>query len=291
MLVKDAIICKQSHFSSKQRQLAKFILDNIKSVSLMNSMELAEASGVSNPTVIRFVTFIGFDGYISFQKELHKNIFNYFTSEDQARHIAANEKPDDCMNELDFLVEKIPSFMKKRDRRVITCAAELISKCEDIYFIGNQISSVFLEYCKYDFSKYIKNTHIINNGNLEYYDVIHGNPDKKCAVVFALQRYPNRTLGIVKDMYAAKIPMIIFTDSDIFPYSHMAEYIICTPAESASFVNPIINTFILIMDLQRQVIKLNEKVALENVKRFEAFELENNIYYKIPATKKSSKEL
>ena len=281
MLVKDTILNKEPQFSSKQIKLANYILANMKQVSFMNSTDLASAAGVSNPTVIRFISFIGYDGYAHFQKELQKNVLNYFTSLEQATHIISNSSQDDSMNQMDAIVEKIPWYFINRNREVLKQAAKLLSESEDVYFIGNQVSSVFLRYCVYEFLKYKKGIHALNNENLEYYDLIRNPTEKKCAVVFALQRYPNRTLTIVKELYEAQMPIILFTDSDLFPYLHMAKYVLYSPAESASFVVPIINTFLLIMDLQRQMIMLDADKVLENVKRFEEYEVLNKIYYKL----------
>ena len=288
-MVKKSILKKESQFTSKQKQLANYILANMKQVSFMNSTDLAEAAAVSNPTVIRFVSLIGFSGYASFKKELQKNVLNYFTSLEQAVHIASHTSQDECMEHMDVITEKIPHYFKNRNRKVIKQAAKLICESKEVYFIGNQVSSVFLSYCAYDFSKYRTGIHTINSGNLEYYDLINNCVEGKCAVVFALQRYPNRTLTIVKELHEAQIPIVLFTDSDLFPYLHMARHIIYSPAESTSFIVPIVNTFLLIMDLQRQMIMLDADTALENVKRFEEFEARNNIFYKFSLPLKSER--
>ena len=39
-----------------------------------------------------------------------------------------------------------------------------------------------------------------------------------CAIVFALQRYPNRTMRLIELLHQCGVPMIIFSDSDLFPY-------------------------------------------------------------------------
>ena len=286
MLVKNAILKKQSQFSSKQKQLADYILSNMKEASFMNSTDLAAAAGVSNPTVIRFVSFIGFSGYSGFQKELQKNVLNYFTSLEQVSHIASHISQDECMKHMDSIVEKIPKYFANRDRATLQQAAELLCKSDDVYFIGNQLSSVFLSYCMYEFSKYKKGVHTINNQNLAYYDFLNHKNGTKCAVVFALQRYPTRTLAIIQELHEAQIPIILFTDSDLFPYLHMATHVLYSAAESTSFVVPVINTFLMIMDMQRQVILLDKDTAFENVKRFEDFETLNGIFCKLPLLKK-----
>ena len=61
---------KVQRFSRSQKALGRFILKNYHRIAFMTIRQFAKSSGISEATIIRFVTALGFKGYPSFQKEI-----------------------------------------------------------------------------------------------------------------------------------------------------------------------------------------------------------------------------
>lgn len=59
-----------STLTKSEKRTADFILDNIESLKYMPITALAERAGVSQPTIIRFVRSIGYEGYTDFRLAL-----------------------------------------------------------------------------------------------------------------------------------------------------------------------------------------------------------------------------
>ena len=64
----------------QQLKLARFIHSNPRRVAFMNSVKLAQAAGVSNPTVIRLAVRLGFPGFPEFQKALQRETERQYES-------------------------------------------------------------------------------------------------------------------------------------------------------------------------------------------------------------------
>src|SRR5262245_33100349 len=58
--------------SKTQRVLAKYIADNYQAVAFSTVAHLAEQSGASEASIVRFTKAVGFDGYPAFQKEIRR---------------------------------------------------------------------------------------------------------------------------------------------------------------------------------------------------------------------------
>ena len=65
-----------SSLPPKQRKLAGYIVKNQKQCAFMTSTALGAAAGVSESTVIRFASYMGYKGYPDFQRELRESLKN-----------------------------------------------------------------------------------------------------------------------------------------------------------------------------------------------------------------------
>ena len=67
-------------FSKGQRIIAKYILSNYDKAAFMTAGRLGKIVGVSESTVVRFASELGYDGYPSMRKALQEMIRNRLTS-------------------------------------------------------------------------------------------------------------------------------------------------------------------------------------------------------------------
>ena len=67
-------------FSKGQRTIAQFILKNYDKAAFMTAARLGEVTGVSESTVVRFATQLGYEGYPSMQRALQEMIRGKLTS-------------------------------------------------------------------------------------------------------------------------------------------------------------------------------------------------------------------
>ena len=68
------------HFSKGQKRIAQYITEHYEKAAFMTASKLGMTVGVSESTVVRFATEVGFDGYPALQKELKEMIRNKLTS-------------------------------------------------------------------------------------------------------------------------------------------------------------------------------------------------------------------
>ena len=63
-----------SSFSKGQKLIARFILENYDKAAFMTASKLGKTVQVSESTVVRFATQLGYDGYPSMQRALQEMI-------------------------------------------------------------------------------------------------------------------------------------------------------------------------------------------------------------------------
>jgi len=67
-------------FSKGQRQIAAFIQESYDKAAFMNAVKLARTVGVSESTVVRFASQLGYDGYPEMRRALQEMIRNRLTA-------------------------------------------------------------------------------------------------------------------------------------------------------------------------------------------------------------------
>ena len=69
-----------SGFSKGQKRIALYIEEHYDKAAFMTASKLGETVGVSESTVVRFATELGYDGYPKLQKAMQEMIRNKLTS-------------------------------------------------------------------------------------------------------------------------------------------------------------------------------------------------------------------
>ena len=69
-----------SKFSKGQRLIAKYIIEHYDKAAFLTASKLGATVGVSESTVVRFATELGYDGYPHLQKALQEMIRNKLTA-------------------------------------------------------------------------------------------------------------------------------------------------------------------------------------------------------------------
>ncbi len=72
--INEAISENYAGFTKGQRLLASFVTEHCDKAAFMTSFELSAVSGVSQSTVIRFTTALGYEGYSDFQSALQTEL-------------------------------------------------------------------------------------------------------------------------------------------------------------------------------------------------------------------------
>ena len=67
-------------FSKGQRRIAAYILENYDKAAFMTASRLGQLAGVSESTVVRFASELGYDGYPGMRKALQDTIRSRLTS-------------------------------------------------------------------------------------------------------------------------------------------------------------------------------------------------------------------
>ena len=129
-------------FSKGQRIIAKYILNNYDKAAFMTAGRLGKIVGVSESTVVRFASELGYDGYPSMRKALQEMIRNRLTS------VQRIEVAKDMIDDTDIVrsvinsdIQNLQATLEVLEEKSFNACIDAIIEAKNIYIVGMRTST------------------------------------------------------------------------------------------------------------------------------------------------------
>ncbi len=247
-------------FSKGQKQIARFILEHYDKAAFMTASRLGVTVGVSESTVVRFATELGYDGYPHLQRALQEMIRNKLTS------VQRMEVAGDRMGGRDVLqtvlhadTDMIRVTLDEIDRDAFQGAVDALMGAKRIYILGVRSSSALASFLGFYFNLLFENVTLVHTNSVSeiFEQVLRVGP---CDVLFGISfpRYSKRTLSAMKYARDRGARVIALTDSQLSPLARVADHVLLARSDMASFVDSlvaplsVINALIVAVGMSRR---------------------------------------
>ena len=148
-------------FSKGQKRIALYIEEHYDKAAFMTASKLGETVGVSESTVVRFATELGYDGYPKLQKAMQEMIRNKLTSvqriEVTSSRIGNNNVLDSVLNQD---IEKIRRTIEETSHEDFDRAVDEICKAKRIYIFGVRSTAAIANFLAYYFELIFDNVRV-----------------------------------------------------------------------------------------------------------------------------------
>lgn len=247
-------------FSKGQKQIARFILEHYDKAAFMTARRLGVTVGVSESTVVRFATELGYDGYPHLQRALQEMIRNKLTS------VQRMEVAGDRMGGRDVLqtvlhadTDMIRVTLDEIDRDAFQGAVDALMGAKRIYILGVRSSSALASFLGFYFNLLFENVTLVHTNSVSeiFEQVLRVGPGD---VLFGISfpRYSKRTLSAMKYARDRGARVIALTDSQLSPLARVADHVLLARSDMASFVDSlvaplsVINALIVAVGMSRR---------------------------------------
>ena len=247
-------------FSKGQKQIARFILEHYDKAAFMTASRLGVTVGVSESTVVRFATELGYDGYPHLQRALQEMIRNKLTS------VQRMEVAGDRMGGRDVLqtvlhadTDMIRVTLDEIDRDAFQGAVDALMGAKRIYILGVRSLSALASFLGFYFNLLFENVTLVHTNSVSeiFEQVLRVGPGD---VLFGISfpRYSKRTLSAMKYARDRGARVIALTDSQLSPLARVADHVLLARSDMASFVDSlvaplsVINALIVAVGMSRR---------------------------------------
>lgn len=246
--------------SKGHKLLAAYITDNYDRAAFLTASKLGEAVGVSESTVVRFATHLGYKGYPEFQDALQDQVRGKLDSMQrmevtygrigQSKILEAVLKGDE---------EKIHSTLEKMDQNAFELAVDTILQAKNIYVIGLRSCAPLASFLAFYLTMMFENVHLLqtNSANEIFEQMLRiGKEDVMIGISFP--RYSMRTLKALEFANNRSAKVITLTDSIHSPMNLYSSCNLIAESDMSSIVDSlvaplsVINALIVSLCMKKQ---------------------------------------
>ena len=272
-----------AHFSKGQRLIARYIMEHYDRVAFMTASKLGATVGVSESTVVRFATELGYTGYPELQQAMQEMIRNKLTSVQRmdvtANRIGSNDILDSIFTQD---MEIIRRTMEETSHENFYAAADAIAGARRVYIMGARSSQALATFLSYYLKLLLESVTLVETSSeAEIFEQMIRVGEGDVVIGISFPRYSRKAakgLNFARDS-GAKV--VAITDSTLSPVAGPADYLLLARSDIASIVDSLCAPLSLINALL-VTIAMKRKCDAENIfTKLERLWDEYNVYEKV----------
>lgn len=235
-------------FSKGQRQIARYITENYDKAAFMTAGKLGKTVGVSESTVVRFATELGYDGYPGMRKAMQEMVRGRLTS---VQRIAVAKDMLDGSNVIKYVmgsdIEKLHRTMEEVDRAGFDEAVNAIENAGHLYIVGMRSSAALASFMAFYMNFLNENVRLIHDttANEVYEQIMHIGPGD-VYVGISYPRYSSSSLKAMKFAKSRGATVVALTDNPNSPFAAVADIKLYAKSDMVSFLDSLIAPMSLI---------------------------------------------
>lgn len=239
---------KISSMSKGQKLIAHFIEQHYDQAAFLTASKLGELVGVSESTVVRFATEIGYSGYPELQKAMQEMIKDKLTSVQRIDVTAAKIDNGDVLETvLNQDIQKIRRTIEETSRDDFKRAVNAIINAEHIYIYGARSASALANFLGYYFGLIFDNVHIITTGSRSgVYEGLFRISDKDALIGISFPRYSRVSVNAMSFAHSRGASTISITDNMLSPLVPHSTSVLIARSDMASVVDSLVAPLSLI---------------------------------------------
>lgn len=234
MTVRNTIIQAASKLTASERKLANALLADYPFTGLQTIQELAERSGVSAPSITRFVSKLGFSGYQDFQRQLIGELKEGRRSPLDLKPATDREGAGDFLADYSArtakLLQEVSSSIS-RDQFEAICNL-VADPSRGIFVRGGRISDALATFLSMHLRQFRAKVHHLPANSELWPEYILRMRKQDVLILFDFRRY-QADLAQLAEIVAnrRKTKIILITDKWMSPIARFSDHVVGLPIE------------------------------------------------------------
>lgn len=235
-------------FSKGQKRIAKYIEEHYDKAAYMTALKLGETVGVSESTVVRFASELGYEGYPELQKAMQEMIKEKLTSVQRIEVTETRIGDNDVLTTvLNQDIDKIRRTIEEISHEDFDNAIKVLSKAKEIYVFAVRSTSALASFLGYYLQLIFGNVHIINTtSKSSTYENLFRISEDDVMIGISFPRYSTTAVEAMEFAQERKADVIAITDSMASPLVECANHILIARSDMASVVDSLVAPLSLI---------------------------------------------
>lgn len=239
---------KMDSFSKGQKRIAMYIEESYDKAAYMTALKLGETVGVSESTVVRFASELGYEGYPELQKSMQEMIKEKLTSVQRIEVTETRIGDNDVLTSvLNSDIDKIRRTIEEISHDDFNNAVKALSKAKEIYVFAVRSTSSLATFLGYYLQLIYGNVHIINTtSKSSTYENLFRISKDDVMIGISFPRYSTTAVEAMEFAREREAEVIAITDSMASPLVECANNVLIARSDMASVVDSLVAPLSLI---------------------------------------------
>ena len=245
--------------SKGQKAISAFIYDHYDQAVFMTAAKLGETVGVSESTVVRYATYIGYSGYPEFQRDLEDWVQNKINSVQKiGAKYGKSSQSEILTSVLQADMEKLQDTIHNLDPVAFETAVDIILEAKTVYVMGVRSCEPLADFLHFYLNMIRGNVVLLKTTSVsETFEQMIRIDEKDAMIGISFPRYSMRTLKAMEFANDRNAKVITITDSVHSPMNLYSSCNLLARSDMVSIVDSlvaplsVINALVVAMCLKR----------------------------------------
>ena len=271
-----------SAFSKGQKRIASAIINNYEKTAYMTAAKLGAFCEVSESTVVRFATQIGYAGYPEMQNAVKELLRTKLTSSQRIAVTNEHLTDGDLLSVvLNADIEKIKHTLENTDRAVFAEAVKTLLSAHRIFVFGSRSSAMLSQFLSYNLELIFDNVKRVDfSSAAEAFEKLFSIGEGDVLFVSSFPRYSKTAINVARYARDRKATVIALSDSTVSPLAEFADILLTAQSDMASFADSLTAPLSIINALLASVAREREEAITARFDKLERLWEEYDVYDK-----------
>ena len=234
--------------SKGHKAIAAFISDHYDEAAFMTAAKIGSTVGVSESTVVRFATGLGYEGYPEFQSALADWVQSKLNRVQKMDTKYKNNSQSEVIHSvLTSDIEKIQDTISNLDPNAFSDAVDTILRAETVYIVGLRSCEPLADFLQFYINMIRGNVVLLKTTSVtEMFEQMIRISEKDCIIGISFPRYSMRTLKCMEFAKDRRAKIITITDSIHSPMNLYSSCNLLSRSDMVSIVDSLVAPLSLI---------------------------------------------
>ena len=244
--------------SKGHRRIAEYIVEHYDKAVFMTASRLGEKVGVSESTVVRFASALGYEGYPQLQRALQELVRHRLTAVQRFEMASDIDQSEVLRTVLRADMQNILATLEDIDTVAFDDVIDRVLEARNIYVMGVRSAAPLAQFLGYYLNFIFDNVRIVGESAVDVFEQISRVNEQDMLIGISFPRYSTRTLEAMAFAKARGAQVVAITDGPMSPLLSQSTLSLTARTDMASFVDSLaaplslVNALVVAVGLRRR---------------------------------------
>ncbi|WP_274627755.1 MurR/RpiR family transcriptional regulator [Arvimicrobium flavum] len=218
-----------------ERRAAQTLVANYPLIGLRTVADFSAAAGVSSPTILRFVSRLGFQNYAEFQNLLQEELSAQLQSPSSRAGRAAGQSDIDALPTIETTIGNIrETFRHISKKQLAECVEALSNSRGKVFLVGGRFTDPIARYMAAHMTIVRPNVFHLAGQESTWRDRLIDMGKRDVILIFDIRRYQDSLARFAEKAGERGVQIVLVTDQWLSPIARFARHVIAARTEVPS---------------------------------------------------------